>query len=381
MTTTEQRAQCTHCNTEFSGIPDTLCDDCEDNTSTCDDCDTRVDRDDLWITQTSNYICSDCRYANYGACDDCDDIAQDRNLYQCAGRTLCEDCLCHYETCTICGRESFEDDSYFCENCEDSHCNACYDGCSNRNIHGYGYKPSPNFIGAPDDRLYLGVELEIDQGNIDVTGELTEIDPGENLFYLKEDGSLGSSGVEIVTHPATLEAHLDGTIPWQSIIATAKKFGYTSHSAKTCGLHVHLSRAGLGETPADQDATLSNMILLLWRHWPNIQNLSRRTISQLHWCQPNHEAVSDFSPSKVDDAKNVGRYVALNNTNSDTVELRLFRGTLRWETIVATLQFSQHLVNYCKGKEAIAIVTGTWSEFIADTPQEFRNYVEARQCA
>ena len=45
-------------------------------------------------------------------------------------------------------------------------------------------------------------------------------------------------------------------------------------------------------------------------------------------------------------AKNscAGRYTAVNLTNSDTVEIRMFRGTLKLNTLKATLQMVNHLV-------------------------------------
>jgi hypothetical protein len=304
--TLDQGIICIFCGVGYSANNDDdngLCDTCQESTDTCEGCGNRDYTGDMFSAPDDLIVCHRCWIENYIRCSDCGDfyLATDVSYIRSvwpeprssdANRTgypTCDSCLDKYSECPLCGDVVHAENAYFCDRCEDYHCENCGSYCDSHNIHDYGYKPRPKFIGTPDDRLYLGVELEIDQGNIDVTGELTGIDPNEDLFYLKEDGSLGSSGVEIVTHPATLEAHLDGTIPWESIIATAKEFGYTSHSAKTCGLHVHLSRDGLGETTSDQDATLSNMILLLWRHWPNIQNLSRRTLSQLHWCQPNWE--------------------------------------------------------------------------------------------
>jgi len=169
-------------------------------------------------------------------------------------------------------------------------------------------------------------------------------------------------------------------VPWAELVGLAKQYGYTSHEAQTCGLHVHLSRAGLGFTNSIRDATLSNMILFVWHHWEQVRKLSRRTDGQMQWCQPNHEAVLDFEPSKVEDAKRVGRHVVLNNTNADTIELRLFRGTLNLTTLFATLQFAHRLVTYCRGKEAIDVVTGSWASFTTDLPQELLTYLEVRQC-
>jgi len=369
---------CAHCGNDLPPVEydrgEDLCANCADTTAICDDCETRFDLD-TGSCIADSCICATCTEDNYTGCEDCGDITPNREMYG----NLCEECNNHYGTCYQCGDNYHEEDLHYHECCDQDLCSSC--ACECTDLHDYNYKPAPRFIGTPDDELYLGVELEIDTGDLAVAEALTAIDPEERLFYLKCDGSLGANGVEIVTHPATLGCHLDGTIPWEKMLEISKKFGYTSHDAKTCGLHVHLSRAGLGVTESDQENTLSNMILLVWNHWPNIQNFSRRTVRQLHWCQPNHRAVDDFTPSKVDQAKNAGRYLVLNNQNRDTVEIRLFRGTLRLETLLATLQFSQHLVNFCKGKEAIRIVTSTWAEFTADVPEELQHYMGVRKCA
>ena len=51
-------------------------------------------------------------------------------------------------------------------------------------------------------------------------------------------------------------------------------------------------------------------------------------------------------PEQMNHAKNscAGRYTAVNLTNADTVEIRMFRGTLKLNTLKATLQMVNHLV-------------------------------------
>ena len=40
------------------------------------------------------------------------------------------------------------------------------------------------------------------------------------------------------------------------------------------------------------------------------------------------------------------RYQAINSINEETIEFRLYRGTLRYSTFVATLQLTKWLVEY-----------------------------------
>jgi len=381
---TEELQQCEKCAVWFQElvVGGELCQDCTPMPSDINLC--------IWCgeerVECEDDMCPQCEN-DTGECEDCGERDWLRNLNTVNSGDVCEGCYQYYGSCVHCSDTLHENQLYYCEGEDDSHCEDCSTTCyvveervNYNGLHDYGYRPSFTFFGNPPDSLHLGVELEIDCGDIEVVGAFQGVAGYEDVFYLKEDGSLGRDGVEIVTHPASLAAHLDGTVPWAELVTLAKQYGYTSHEAQTCGLHVHLSRAGLGTTTTERDATLSNMILFVWRHWDNVRKLSRRTDGQMMWCRPNHNAVQDFEPSKVEDVKNVGRHVVLNNTNSDTIELRLFRGTLNLSTLFATLQFAHHLVTYCRGKEAIDVVTGSWASFTTDLPQELLTYLEVRQC-
>lgn len=93
--------------------------------------------------------------------------------------------------------------------------------------------------------------MEIDDGNdanecADALADVT------SAIYCKRDGSLGDEGVEIVTHPATLNYHLT-KLAWDRIIETATDNGYTSHDTETCGLHVHVGRAELPDDAPEKN--------------------------------------------------------------------------------------------------------------------------------
>jgi hypothetical protein len=118
---------------------------------------------------------------------------------------------------------------YDCDYCDD-----CYNNRLHEFIKSYDYKPIPIFYGS--GQPHYGVELEIDcGGEYDGSAEdLNEIANKSNEhLYFKHDGSL-DDGFEIVSHPATLEYHLNG-IPWKEVMERARKLKYLSHSAATCG--------------------------------------------------------------------------------------------------------------------------------------------------
>ena len=76
-----------------------------------------------------------------------------------------------------------------------------------------------------------------------------------------------------------------------------------------------------------------------------------------------------------------GRYTCVNLTNGTTIEFRLFRGTLRYNTLIATLQLVNEIcsVALCYSDEEMADLT--WSAFVGqlnETP-ELVTYLKERQ--
>ncbi len=57
-----------------------------------------------------------------------------------------------------------------------------------------------------------------------------------------------------------------------------------------------------------------------------------------------------------------GRYVAVNLQNSETVEFRLFNGSLKLNTIYATLQFVSNLCLYAKNKSMDDVLASQWND-------------------
>lgn len=71
--------------------------------------------------------------------------------------------------------------------------------------------------------FFMGVELEIDKGdNVrECASALKTLSEREDYFYLKSDGSL-DNGIEIVTHPCSLEYH-ENSFPWKEVVKTGQK--------------------------------------------------------------------------------------------------------------------------------------------------------------
>lgn len=271
-------------------------------------------------------------------------------------------------------------------------------------IHNYSYKPEPE-IGYKNDResrghLTFGVELECeprnDGGNVRMdayalSDRIDEIPGGRT--YCKSDGSL-SNGVEIVSHPGTLAHHMY-VMHWRQIQRTCEKAGFRSHDAANSGLHVHVGRAQLGSTDAERDETIRKVQVLFALYTAELTRFSRRRRSCLEQWAPfrsfgaspeNIRATRatplaswarSYVPTHEDNHNN--RYAAVNVTNSTTVEIRIFRGTLKRDTLIAAIQLVSNVFEYAMAHDWADIRTSTWADVAACKPyKELVNYMIAR---
>lgn len=383
----ENRLICENCGAEITGDGytspdgDILCEDCfDEQCACCDECGEVIWQDDLvpiWNYTRGErvaivYVCKDCADILYYRCHECGEYFDSDNIYLGANFDLCRRCYEDggYVTCEDCGDivQDYREVNGCC------YCDSCADDHRGGGVQSYSYKPAPLFFPCCSSKeRYFGVELEVDDG--DDPDELAEALDRDEL-YCKEDGSLGSDGVEIVTHPATLAYHM-GSMGWDGICETCKEHGYRSHDTTTCGLHIHVGRNAMAA------GTPERMVALVEALWPEIVKFSRRNPSRLErWAAKPDTGISstDDAATAIEKAaktKGKGRYQAINLTNANTVELRFFRGSLVPETIKAALQLANALVAYADEHSIADCHAATWAE-IAEIAKhsEFEHYCE-----
>ena len=329
-----------------------VCGRCLDQYARCSACGEYITENDVWARDDYRTICTSCSH-NYHICEDCESI-----VHQDYARYSSEDC-CYY-------------------------CQDCYDERNQSYIEEYSYKPYPEFCGNSDEFLYLGVELEVDKGS-NLYSTTKELCDNFKDIYLKHDGSLTSAGFEIVSHPATLEYHLN-TLGWNRIMSICKENGFLSHDASTAGLHVHLSREFLGKDETEQDLNIAKLIILFDRWWDKyIVPFSRRNVETMErWAaKPSLDYIdTDTEPdivNKVKWYKSDGRYKAINLQNDNTIEFRLFRGTLKLNTFIASLQFVVVITRFVKSVKLNDIFTAKWSDVFGCTEyEELNQYLKER---
>lgn len=285
---------------------------------------------------------------------------------------LCQRCYDnHYTTCERCERIIHYDAArYFYDN-DEPYCDCCYDLLSkNEVIHNYGYKPEPIFYG--NDDMYLGVELEIDRGGESTDNAQRILDVANfqsEHMYIKHDGSI-EDGFELVTHPMGLDYH-KSEMPWRKIFDKALDMGYRSHKTSTCGLHIHVSRDALGPDHDAQEETIARIVYFVEAHWNELLKFSRRTEANImRWA--SRYGIAEDTKATYDKAKkgSFNRYVCVNLQNYNTVEFRIFRGTLKYETFMATLQLVHEICDKSISATDKEFESMCWSDFVKGISKE-----------
>lgn len=340
-------------------------DDCahEDDWRQCERCGEWVHADyGLWVEGAEAWYCdADCAARDgYARCDHCgewhpaDDMREVENSGSC--ETWCDACVEGYARyCDRCETWRHEDEVQYDEASGLDLCERCYEECAqSEHLHSYGFAPRIRFFGSHVNPLYLGVELETDGGfnRGRYCDSLMEIEGFGERWWMTEDSSL-RNGVELTSHPITLEEHVKMAGMYQEISATAREYGFRSHDGGRCGLHIHVNRDFFGKSIAVQDACGYRMMRLLQRFESQFFAFSRRTSDQ--WCcyrtsrdyTPKKEDVKilrnmgDVEPSVFEKAARMAREQAhsqaLNFQHGQTFEFRIFRGTLKWPTYYACL--------------------------------------------
>lgn len=396
----------------------------------CAECGCIIEDETKMTKVGDEFYCEDCIDREFTTCDHCGELRRNDDLTEVEGKYVCEECLEHsgdYFMCEVCeewhsfdnGYGEWHSGGYICQHCMDwedvRQCDEChrwfdmddidYDEdeddyiCADcerravsRSIKSYGYKPDPIFKAHTHDKFYtdadikellFGVELEIDKGD-DPGYCAKDIIAKTEDIYCKHDGSL-NDGVEIVSHPCTLEYHMN-SLGWGTICDIARRNKFLSQDARTCGLHIHVGRRQMGDSYREQDNTASKCVLLVDRHWDSLVKFSRRTEARLdQWAaRPyvRYETARKYDRNLLDIAyKTVdnGRYQAVNLENDNTVEFRLFCGTLKCSTIFATLQFVSNLVTYAKEHDTEECMNSKWTDItgVATYP-ELTEYLKNR---
>ena len=163
----------------------------------------------------------------------------------------------------------------------------------------------------------------------------------------------------------------------------AVELDYSSHYAETCGLHIHIGRENLGDTVEEQEEVISRIMFFFESHWNEMFNFSRRSEYAVeHWA--SRYGYKDKPKDILEDAKKnrKGRYACVNITNYDTIEIRMFKGTLKYNTFIAALEMVDLICENAVRLSDTDIHKQSWNDFVITIPencQELIRYLKERR--
>jgi hypothetical protein len=183
------------------------------------------------------------------------------------------------------------------------------------------------------------------------------------LAYLKHDGSL-SCGYEIVTHPMSHDYYKNQASDlWDTLEHLRTYYKVKSWDTSTCGLHIHVSRTGFnggGHMHRFLNLIYSNQDFyqrLAGREesrWATFSDIMHSEVTRDEYGNRVLDEYGDYQyVTKRDIASklkgfNTERYSAVNTRNQETLEIRIFKGTVNTNTIKSHLDLAHASVEYTR---------------------------------
>jgi hypothetical protein len=299
-------------------------------------------------------------------CWDCSDTVDRNDAVYSGGSWYCQNCY-----------DNMESDSDY-----DPHDDSSEDNNHN-SINSYGYHPTPRFWDFVDNNTtvsmnsnatkikpYVGIELETedkDNGGNSLNNDASYIHNLTNgLIYVKDDCSL-RNGFEMVSHPMSLDFVHNDTESIRKGLRYLRKKGYRAWTTSNCGQHIHISKNSFINPQHEM-----KFLYFIFRNKQTLINFVGRNSQYAQYDLDAFLGASDEywhgpKPTLMEVAKGVrknGDYVpgqsyrnlAVNRLNEHTHELRIFRPSLRYETLLSYIEFVYCLFEYTKEVTAHQVI-------------------------
>lgn len=225
-------------------------------------------------------------------------------------------------------------------------------------------------------KLHLGLEIEFSTGlsapSVSTLGKAIDLILNENPLagndvHFERDCSLSGNGFEVITNPQTLRAFRQQSKKFNEFFKYLKD---NDGNMRNCGSHIHIDRAFFGENAVACGLYMGSYIA---RHWDNLfAKLAGGAVNAYSRPIPyNGGSVVAYAARLYQSA--YGHNVFFNLGNSDTIELRFWRGTLDYTQTLAYLDITQALAQWAKHRNDSNFVKSNpsdifkWAQFPANT--------------
>lgn len=325
--------------------------------------------DDRHTSDADETFCDDCRDDTWVYLQDTEEYTRRRNAY-------------YHESSDEWYSYPEQDDDDDDDDYNDGGTLAGWQGTTSHLNHDRSFTPSP--LGDFTMGIELEVEVDEDTRRREVVQATTEhFNAGSTRPYIvcKRDGSLDEEqGFEIVTAARRLEDHIAAFKTWEPEDLKAWDAG-------NCGMHVHI------DSRAFSPLTLGKFMMFMNNHanatfiksiagrHPTTDGQAERyarTISQKYVADPLSAKLGQASPDRYHlvNLTNLGHAEQLRlgcEVNRDckgdysTVELRVFRATLRKSRLLAQIEFAHAAVMFCRAASWHNLTGHAFVEWLSTT--------------
>lgn len=257
-------------------------------------------------------------------------------------------------------------------------------------IHTYNYIPDKYVKHYMDNEnpattLLLGVEIEVGGNDVefdksvknDVVKNSIQIMNGsdsdkEDLIYSTHDGTVQ---IELDTMPCSLEFHKQ-KMNYKELFKYLDSYGYKGHDCKDAGLHIHANRDYLGKTKFQQQLVISKILYIIEKFNDEFCVIGRRNTYYSQFV--GDRAKDDTALNLFSKYTKEGKRAALNLVHKDTIEFRMFKSTLKYETFMLTLEFVKDIIDFAKNTDIEKIEMITWGDLMQTFSEELQKYYNDR---
>lgn len=216
--------------------------------------------------------------------------------------------------------------------------------------------------------LFLGMELEVEMSN---NAQMKRKEAARATMVamkgdciVAHDGTL-TNGFEIISVPATLNYHYE---MWKDILRSQLRRQIVSFKRASCGIHIHMSKEAFTDLALGKFMTFmthpknTTFIEAVAQRKDNKYNIRKAT------------KITNVKSKTTLDGEFMGHYYAVNLDKPHTIEVRIFKGTLHYPSVMKNLEFCHALHSWVSSYECSVNDVGDWSKFTDFVKQNRKTY-------